>query len=454
MSQANFQGAVLNSAIVAICDDAFRADLPNIQTDTWSDILWRQQGPSRHRSERLEFVGDALMYLCIALELYDRFPDATPGFMTVIRGPLVSNLIFSLLAEKMDQRTARRGSVLQPVAALKKQQKVIKKAKATIPKNVVKTAADAMEMAIGALYMEKGLQAVRQWVSRTYDPLIAAAVKTLNERSQSSEVSLSSGKGKKRTRDDDEAGDARSQAKKPRPRSLSPPKHRTISHSRSAPSSRSREHAPVAPPPFKRVFIDLTLDDSDADARTTTVSDMDVSEEEETSDGEAHHVGPSSGPVWIDLTQEDDDDDVIITSTQTSSVFKDAPPSVVAASASRTRPTWLHSEDSDADDESDVASNAVAGPSHSLTYSAVVRPKYSLGPSRNATLPASHTFTDAHGRSENSQKLPQRSRCKDSRSVDTSFQARKPDDSGTGADESSSDVEHALDQFSLSDCGG
>lgn len=141
----------------------------------------------------------------------------------------------------MDQRTARRGSVLQPVAALKKQQKVIKKAKATIPKNVVKTAADAMEMAIGALYMEKGLQAVRQWVSRTYDPLIAAAVKTLNERryiplflytglpvdsdnSQSSEVSLSSGKGKKRTRDDDEAGDARSQAKKPRPRSLSPPK--------------------------------------------------------------------------------------------------------------------------------------------------------------------------------------------------------------------------------------
>lgn len=46
---------------------------------------------------------------------------------------------------------------------------------------MVKIAADAMEMAIGALYVEKGFPAVRQWISRTFDPLITNAAKTYDD---------------------------------------------------------------------------------------------------------------------------------------------------------------------------------------------------------------------------------------------------------------------------------
>ncbi|KAI0313510.1 hypothetical protein OF83DRAFT_1141092 [Amylostereum chailletii] len=37
-----------------------------------------------------------------------------------------------------------------------------------------------MEMALGALYFEKGFDAVRDWVTNTYDPLITAATDALN----------------------------------------------------------------------------------------------------------------------------------------------------------------------------------------------------------------------------------------------------------------------------------
>lgn len=83
------QGAILNSTIVAICGEGFQASLPAIQKQTWFEIVsLKQTGAISDRNQRLEFLGDAMVYLALALELYERFPDATPGFMTV-RLPLV-----------------------------------------------------------------------------------------------------------------------------------------------------------------------------------------------------------------------------------------------------------------------------------------------------------------------------------------------------------------------------
>ncbi|KAI0053327.1 ribonuclease III [Auriscalpium vulgare] len=181
------QGRVLNSAIIAISEDSFDARLPNIKAQTWSAILNRRHGHNNAQCERLEFIGDAVMYLCVALELYDRYPHASPGLMTNVRAPFVTNLVLSLLAEKIDRRAARKGSILQPVLNVRKQvvahnqEAVI--IKTTVPHDTVKVAADTMEMAIGALYMERGLDAVRQWVSRTYDPLFRVAIETHNQTS-------------------------------------------------------------------------------------------------------------------------------------------------------------------------------------------------------------------------------------------------------------------------------
>lgn len=84
---------ILNSAIITISGDAFHADLPNIDKDTWSAILYPKGAKDKDENQRLEFLGDAVMYLCIGLELYERYPDATPHFLTVRRINSLSNFI-------------------------------------------------------------------------------------------------------------------------------------------------------------------------------------------------------------------------------------------------------------------------------------------------------------------------------------------------------------------------
>lgn len=54
---------ILNSAIITISGDAFHADLPNIDKDTWSAILYPKGAKDKDENQRLEFLGDAVMYL-------------------------------------------------------------------------------------------------------------------------------------------------------------------------------------------------------------------------------------------------------------------------------------------------------------------------------------------------------------------------------------------------------
>ncbi|KAI0313509.1 hypothetical protein OF83DRAFT_1141088 [Amylostereum chailletii] len=72
----------LNSAIIVASDDGFHVNLPDIQSTTWSSILFNRHKPIDAENERLEFIGDALIYLCVALDVYERCPDASPGFLT------------------------------------------------------------------------------------------------------------------------------------------------------------------------------------------------------------------------------------------------------------------------------------------------------------------------------------------------------------------------------------
>jgi ribonuclease-3 len=55
--------------------------------------------PPEHDSERLEFVGDALLGAVIAHYLYERFPDSDEGFYTRLRTGLVNNAHLATLAD-------------------------------------------------------------------------------------------------------------------------------------------------------------------------------------------------------------------------------------------------------------------------------------------------------------------------------------------------------------------
>ncbi len=67
---------------------------------THSSYANEQQTGAEH-NERLEFLGDAVLELCVSEELFRRFPDAREGQLTAMRSKLVNQDTLAALARKM-----------------------------------------------------------------------------------------------------------------------------------------------------------------------------------------------------------------------------------------------------------------------------------------------------------------------------------------------------------------
>lgn len=82
--------AAINTAVYrSIAEDQNQIDPPKLSPELW-DYVSIQAPENKAESERLEFLGDALMDACIAIELYKAFPDGTPHKYTVCNGRFVS----------------------------------------------------------------------------------------------------------------------------------------------------------------------------------------------------------------------------------------------------------------------------------------------------------------------------------------------------------------------------
>ena len=66
---------------------------------THTSYVYESATPCDH-NERLEFLGDAVLGLCVAESLYRACPGLSPGQMTRIRGSLVSGSQLALVAEE------------------------------------------------------------------------------------------------------------------------------------------------------------------------------------------------------------------------------------------------------------------------------------------------------------------------------------------------------------------
>ncbi|KAH9950427.1 hypothetical protein B0H21DRAFT_723340 [Amylocystis lapponica] len=143
---------IQRSLFVAISHPQFNAALPPYPTRPGLN-------------ERLEFLGDALMYATIGRQLYAQIPDGTPHLYTVqVRNALHSNATFSYLAEKLDI-LAVSGTVLRALT--------IRTFGEVRPQ--VKATADLFETVIGAYYLEVGFEPLCDWVREIYTPLIKVA---------------------------------------------------------------------------------------------------------------------------------------------------------------------------------------------------------------------------------------------------------------------------------------
>jgi ribonuclease-3 len=111
--------------------------------------------------ERLEFLGDAVVDLVIGELLYQSRPDATEGELTAMRAQLVSGPPLSQLAQRLGlPERARLGRGEADTGGRQR----------------VGLGASLYESVLGAVYVDGGFDAAREFVLRTMKDTIVAAV--------------------------------------------------------------------------------------------------------------------------------------------------------------------------------------------------------------------------------------------------------------------------------------
>lgn len=66
----------------AVDHPTYTAGLPPLSDKRWMEILDKSDYATKE-NDRLEFVGDALMYAALARQMYKQYPHGNPHFYTV-----------------------------------------------------------------------------------------------------------------------------------------------------------------------------------------------------------------------------------------------------------------------------------------------------------------------------------------------------------------------------------
>jgi ribonuclease-3 len=125
--------------------------------------------PTREESyERLEFLGDSVLGLAIARELYERFPGYPEGQLAKIRAHVVSRQSCAVVGRRMDLggKLVERGRGEVPADELER---------LAANRNVL---AALVEAALGALYLEHGFERIRPAVLAAFADRIDYALTT------------------------------------------------------------------------------------------------------------------------------------------------------------------------------------------------------------------------------------------------------------------------------------
>ena len=139
------------------------------------------QGRARrgHSNERLEFVGDRVLGLVVAEWLAERFPDEAEGKLGPRLAHLVSQPVLAQVAEDIGLAAALDVSPGEARAGVKRRATVL---------------ADALEAAIGALYLDGGLDKASAFIRRAWEPAMQGqTVPPRNPKSSLQEWALGHG---------------------------------------------------------------------------------------------------------------------------------------------------------------------------------------------------------------------------------------------------------------------
>ncbi len=100
-------------------------------------------------NQRLEFLGDSVLSLIVATDLYRRFPQLDEGKLTEIRAASVCEKALAPAARKMDLGSGIRFGKSEAVCGGKDKDSIL---------------ADAFEAVLGAIYLDGGMKPAEKWV--------------------------------------------------------------------------------------------------------------------------------------------------------------------------------------------------------------------------------------------------------------------------------------------------
>lgn len=122
-------------------------------------------GDRRHSYERLEFLGDSVLGLAIAQEIFERFPDYEEGRLAKIRAHVVSRRSCAEVGARLGlgNHLASRGGSLpsEEIARLSENRNVL---------------AAVVEAVLGAVYLIHGFETARPAVIDAFGPQIDYAL--------------------------------------------------------------------------------------------------------------------------------------------------------------------------------------------------------------------------------------------------------------------------------------
>ena len=126
-------------------------------------------------NQRLEFLGDAALQISLSTLLYHRLPQAKEGQLTKLRASLVSTKALAQVAS-----AASLGSYLQLSRS-----EIINSGR-----HRSSTLADTLEAVIGAVFLDGGITAVNEVVTRLFSRLLEGVATDYTEESSNPKGSL------------------------------------------------------------------------------------------------------------------------------------------------------------------------------------------------------------------------------------------------------------------------
>ncbi|VDB99800.1 unnamed protein product [Peniophora sp. CBMAI 1063] len=190
MGQADVSD-VLTSLAAALCAgriNDFR--LPkSIGRSTWDDICAPWVKKRSIYCERMENVGDGVAGALVSALIYEKFPGAGAGVMTVMKQAAVSNVIFALILELTDPSIADVRTRYDELsvrartsALLSWGTRICKEAYCEPARASIKALGDRFEALLGYLYVEIGYETALRWMNKMFDPLLDVAYTTVLAR--------------------------------------------------------------------------------------------------------------------------------------------------------------------------------------------------------------------------------------------------------------------------------